>query len=117
MKTLFIALLVLLSLSCSGQELREDKSKSCSFQSRELALRVQQDIFPDMSQEQRSRLMALGVKICMEHANHTFTQVADKTQSDEAGKEEKTEEESSWFSDIFDGELKGGKKGNERLRK
>ena len=120
MKKIVIVSLVLFPLSASLQESTEGANKPCSFQSRELALRAQQEIFPDMTQEQRSSLMALGTRVCMEHASLSFRQVTGDIQPEEPAVEKTSsaeEEKSSWLSDIFGGEMKGGKKGNERLRK
>lgn len=74
---LFCTAASILLLSASGT-VQAEAPAHCLQQARELALRAGEDIFPDMTAIQRSRLQQLAADTCAGHAAAT---AADKTGS------------------------------------
>ena len=121
MKKLFSTLLLLMFHQSLAEETAvPDKTQFCANQAREIMMRTYTDVLPEMTADQRSRLMLISRDICMKHmARPLPLQTAGKTTEQTAATEPENkheEKDGNWLKAILNSESPD-KEGNKRLKR
>ena len=94
-------------LSASAEEPDPRITQVCSDQARDVMLRVNSDVLPDMTADQRSRIAQIANDACLKHMAAARQGQADETRQKQS---------KDWFTDyLLNGEAPN-KPGNKRLK-
>ena len=115
-KHLLILFIITLCRTVTAEEATPETVQHCSNQARDVMMQVYSEILPDLTANERSRILSIARDACLKHSRHTQPlQTVEQTVPEQA--ETKTEgNDGNWFKDLLNTE-RPDKEGNKRLRK
>lgn len=116
-KLLMGSILLLICQTAYAEDPPPETVRVCSNQAREVMLGVYTDVLPDMTAEQRGRLMQIANDACLKHiANPRQLQTAGKVPAEAVEEKNKEETGGDWFTDYILKSQGPEKEGNKRLK-